>query len=49
VDGIWITVMFANGENLPDKLAENLVKQGRRVPILAAGVWPATGRTRLIA
>lgn len=51
VDGIWITVMFATGETRKDKAGRNRpVKRGRRVPILAAqGVWPDTGRTRLIA
>jgi len=51
VDGIWITVMFATGERRKDQLGRNrLVKQGRKVPILAAqGVWPTTGRTQLIA
>jgi hypothetical protein len=51
VDGIWITVMFATGERRKDRLGRNrLVKQGHKVPILAAqGVWPASGRTQLIA
>lgn len=51
VDGIWITVMFASGETCKDKMGRNRpVKQGRKVPILAAqGVWPNTGRTQLIA
>ncbi len=51
VDGIWITVMFASGETCKDKMGRNRpVKQGRKVPILAAqGVWPTTGHTQLIA
>jgi transposase-like protein len=51
VDGIWITVMFATGETRKDESGRNRpVKQGRKVPILAAqGVWPTTGRTQLIA
>jgi hypothetical protein len=51
VDGIWITVMFATGATRKDETGRNRpVKQGRKVPILAAqGVWPTTGRTQLIA
>ena len=51
VDGIWITVMFASGETCKDKAGRNrLVKQGKKIPILAAqGVWPTTGQTKLIA
>ncbi len=51
VDGIWITVMFATGEVRQDAIGRNRpVKKGRKVPILAAqAVWPATGRTQLIA
>jgi putative transposase len=51
VDGIWITVMFATGQTCKDKAGRNRpVKRGQKVPVLAAqGVWPTTGRTRLIA
>ena len=51
VDGIWITVMFTNGETHQDKAGRKRpVKHGQKVPILAAqGVWPTTGRTQLIA
>lgn len=50
-DGIWLTVMFATGEVRRDKKGRlRPVKQAKKVPILAAqGVWPATGRTELIA
>jgi putative transposase len=50
LDGIWITVMFPTGEVRRDQLGRlRRVKQARKVPILAAqGVWPASGRTRLL-
>lgn len=50
-DGIWLTVMFETGEVRQDKLGRvRPVKQAKKIPILAAqGVWPATGRTELIA
>jgi len=50
-DGIWLTVMFATGEVRQDQLGRfRPVKQAKKIPILAAqGVWPATGRTELIA
>jgi len=49
--GIWITVTFATGETRTDQTGHTrLVKQAKKVPILAAqGVWPTTGRTRLLA
>jgi hypothetical protein len=51
LDGIWITVMVPTGEKRRDRLGRlRPVKTARNVPILAAqGVWPASGRTRLIA
>lgn len=51
VDGIWITVMFATGETQTDRMGRKRpVKRAKKVPILAAqGVWPATGRTQLLA
>lgn len=51
VDGIWMTVMFATGETKTDRIGRKRpVKRAKKVPILAAqGVWPATGRTRLLA
>ena len=51
LDGIWITVMFPTGEVRQDRLGRlRRVKQARKVPILAAqGVWPASGRIRLLA
>jgi putative transposase len=51
LDGIWITVMFPTGEVSKDRLGRlRRVKQAGQVPILAAqGVWPARGRTRLVA
>jgi transposase-like protein len=51
VDGIWITVMFASGETKMDRAGRKRpVKRAQKVPILAAqGVWPTTGRTRLLA
>jgi transposase-like protein len=51
VDGIWITVMFATGETKTDRMGrKRAVKRAQKVPILAAqGVWPATGRTQLLA
>lgn len=51
VDGIWITVMFASGETKKDRAGRNRsIKQGKKIPILAAqGVWPTTGKTKLIA
>jgi transposase-like protein len=51
VDGIWITVMFTNGETQTDRAGrKRAVKRAKKVPILAAqGVWPTTGRTRLLA
>jgi transposase-like protein len=51
LDGIWITVMFPTGEVRKDRLGRlRSVKQARKVPILAAqGVWPVSGRTRLLA
>jgi transposase-like protein len=51
VDGIWITVMFATGETQTDRMGrKRAVKRAKKVPILAAqGVWPATGRTQLLA
>lgn len=51
VDGIWITVMFATGETQTDRAGRKCaVKRVKKVPILAAqGVWPTTGRTRLLA
>lgn len=51
VDGIWITVMFATGETKTDRIGrQRPVKRAKKVPILAAqGVWPSTGRTRLLA
>lgn len=50
LDGIWITVMFPTGEVRRDQLGRlRSVKRARKVPILAAqGVWPASGRTRLL-
>ena len=50
-DGIWLTVMFDTGEVRRDKKGRlRPVKQAKKIPILAAqGVWPATGRTELIA
>ena len=50
-DGIWLTVMFETGEVRRDQLGRfRPVKQAKKIPILAAqGVWPATGRTELIA
>ena len=51
LDGIWITVMFPTGRVRCDRMGrKRTVKQARKVPILAAqGVWPASGRTRLLA
>jgi transposase-like protein len=51
LDGIWITVMFPTGQVRKDRLGRlRSVKQARKVPILAAqGVWPVSGRTRLLA
>lgn len=51
VDGIWITVMCATGETQTDRAGrKRSVKRAKKVPILAAqGVWPTTGRTRLLA
>jgi transposase-like protein len=51
VDGIWMTVMFSTGETQSDRLGrKRAVKRAKKVPILAAqGVWPATGRTQLLA
>jgi putative transposase len=51
VDGIWITVMFGSGETKIDRTGrKRAVKRAKKVPILAAqGVWPATGRTQLLA
>jgi transposase-like protein len=50
-DGIWLTVMFETGDVRQDQLGRfRPVKQAKKIPILAAqGVWPATGRTELIA
>jgi putative transposase len=50
-DGIWLTVMFETGEVRQDQLGRlRSVKQAKKIPILAAqGVWPATGRTELLA
>ncbi len=50
-DGIWLTVMFETGKVRRDKLGRlRPVKQAKKIPILAAqGVWPASGRTELIA
>lgn len=50
-DGIWLTVMFETGEVRQDQMGRlRPVKQAKKIPILAAqGVWPATGRTELIA
>jgi transposase-like protein len=50
VDGIWITVMFRNGETAKDSLGRvRPVKQAKKVPVLAAqGVWPDTGRSVLL-
>lgn len=50
-DGLWLTVMFETGEVRQDRLGRvRPVKQAKKIPILAAqGVWPATGRTELIA
>jgi transposase-like protein len=50
-DGIWLTVMFETGEVRQDKKGRfRPVKQAKKIPILAAqGVWPATGRTELLA
>jgi putative transposase len=44
-------VMFATGEVKTDQLGrQRPQKQARKVPILAAqGIWPETGRTRLLA
>ena len=51
VDGIWITVMFTNGETQTDRAGrKRAVKRAKKVPILAAqGVWPTIGRTQLLA
>jgi putative transposase len=51
VDGIWITVMFTNGETQTDRIGrQRAVKWAKKVPILAAqGVWPSSGQTRLLA
>jgi transposase-like protein len=51
VDGIWITVMFANGKTQIDRAGrKRVVKQAKKVPVLAAqGVWPVSGETRLLA
>ena len=51
VDGIWLTIMFETGKVERDQAGRlRPVKQGKRIPILAdQGVWPATGKTRLIA
>ena len=51
VDGIWITVMFPTGETTKDRSGRvRPVKKAKKVPILAAqGVWPASGRTVLLA
>jgi transposase-like protein len=51
LDGIWITVMFPSGQVRRDRMGrKRRVKQARKVPILAAqGVWPVSGRTRLLA
>lgn len=51
LDGIWITVMFPNGQTQRDHLGRlRVVKQAKKVPILAAqGVWPLTGKTTLLA
>ena len=47
VDGIWITILFTTGESHKDRLGR---KRARRIPILAAqGVWPASGKTQLLA
>lgn len=50
-DGIWLTVMFETGQVRQDQLGRfRPVKQAKKIPLLAAqGVWPATGRTELIA
>lgn len=51
VDGIWLTVMVASGETHTDQSGRRrAVKQDRKVVILAAqGVWPASGRSQLLA
>jgi transposase-like protein len=51
VDGIWITVMLATGDRQTDASGrKRAVKRAKRLPILAAqGVWPASGRTVLLA
>lgn len=51
VDGIWVTVMLPSGKTQIDRLGrQRPVKQARKVVILAAqGVWPASGRTQLLA
>jgi len=51
LDGIWLTVMFETGEVRQDQMGRfRPVKQAKKIPILAAqGVWPASGRTELIA
>jgi transposase-like protein len=51
VDGIWVTILLATGENRPDRLGrQRPVKRAKRIPILAAqGVWPTTGQTQLLA
>jgi transposase-like protein len=51
VDGIWITILFTTGESRTDRLGRKRpVKQAKRIPILAAqGLWPTSGKTRLLA
>lgn len=51
VDGIWITVMLTNGKTKLDRAGrKRAVKRAKKVPILVAqGVWPSTGRSRLLA
>lgn len=51
VDGIWVTVMVNSGEVKTDRCGrQRAVKQAQKIPILVAqGVWPASGRTQLLA
>jgi len=51
VDGIWLTVMVETNGLQGDRAGRlRPLKQARRVAILAAqGVWPQSGKTKLIA
>ena len=51
VDGIWLTVMVETNDRQTDQAGRlRPLKQARRLAFLAAqGVWPHSGKTKLIA